>query len=126
MQTLRVGQGRTKSWDVTLRYAADHPLYPKQAVTSVYSGSEALAVSLDDLAGSPVATSGSSAAWAGVNAAGSAVSGSAAAALGLVRITLDDSDTVALDAGRYGLSLTLTTGGEPVEAYRAFLVVEPR
>lgn len=112
MQTLRVGQGYTKSWTVTLRYAREHPS-AGQPVAGVYSGSEAVALVVETAVGAAVSLSASSAVWL-------------SAAAGTITLTLDNSDTDAMAPGRYFVSVSVTSGGEPVEAYRANLVVERR
>jgi hypothetical protein len=113
VQTLRIGQGYTASWTVTLRYARDHPESPGAPVEGVYSGSEPLEVALDDGAGGEATLSASAAAWLDASA-------------GTIALTLDDADTAALGPARLGLSIRLDDGGEPVEVYRALLLVEGR
>jgi hypothetical protein len=107
MQTLRVGRGYTARWVVTLRDERGAP------VADTYLGTEALTLTICDLAGLPVTLLTSSVAWLD-------------AAVPTVTLTVDNSDTTDMAAGPRGLSIALDDGGEPTEVYRAVLRVEPR
>lgn len=120
MQELRVGQGYTASWTITLRNERG------QAVVDTYTGDEELELVISDLAGGAIELAGSTVAWGGFLDDGSEVSGSEAAALALVKLTLDNSDTSEINGRPRGLSITITIDGEPYECYRALLRVESR
>lgn len=127
MQTLRVGRGYTAIYTVQLRYAQDHPTLAGQPVVGVYSGSEPLSLAADDGLGGSVTLTGSTVGWGGKADDGvTDLSESAAAALGRNRLVIDDTDTSALGPGRYRLSISLTTGSEPIEVFRATLLIEDR
>lgn len=112
LQALRVGQGYTATWTVTLRDERRRPV-----AAGTYGGSEALALVLTDPAtGDAVTLSGSSVAWDEPDIDGPTIA-----------LTIDDSDTGAMEAGSYPLSISLTgDDGEPIEVFRAILRVEPR
>jgi hypothetical protein len=118
-QTLRLTIGTTGRWIATLR--AEGTLRPVTA----YAGSETLELVVTEGAYGEQSLSGASGAtWRGRNSSGAVVTGASAAALGQVTITVDDSDATSLGVGTYGLSVILTDGSEPIEVYRAALVIE--
>jgi len=120
VETLRAGRGYTETWTVTLKDRNGVP------VTDVYDGSEPLDLVVCDLAGAALTLSASGVEWRGKLADNSVVTGSDAAALGLVKLTMDEADTVDMAAGPRGLSIGLTVGGKRYECYRAVFRVEPR
>lgn len=120
-ETLRQTIGTTARWIVTLR--AEKTLKP----VTTYAGTEPLTLVVTEGAYGDQALSGASGVtWRGRNASNVVVTGATAAALGQVTVTIDNSDATALGVGTYGLSVILTDGSEPVEVYRAALVIEPR
>jgi hypothetical protein len=118
-QTLRQTIGTTGRWIVTLR--KERTLQP----VTTYAGTETLELVISEGAYGEQSLSGSSSAtWRGRTSDDTVVTGSAAADLGQVTITVDDSDATALGLGTYGLSVILTDGSEPIEVYKAALVIE--
>lgn len=107
MDTLRVGRGFTQDWIVTLRDSNGVP------VADTYAGTEVLDLVICDLMGEPLTLVGSGVDWLDET-------------VPTVTLTLDDSDTIDMEAGPRGLSIGITDGGERYEAYRATLRVEPR
>lgn len=106
METYQVRRGRRLALRVTLCDATGQ-------VVTAYAGTETLGLDLwlgDDLAGATLATS--AATWAdGPN--------------GLVDVVLTSADTAGLSALIYRLALTITVGGETVDAWAALIEVQP-
>jgi hypothetical protein len=119
-ETLRQTIGTTARWIVTLR--KEKTLQP----VTTYAGTETLELVISEGAYGEQSLSGASGvAWRGRLADDTIVTGSAAADIGQVTITVDDSDATSLGVGTYGLSVILTDGSEPIEVYKAALVIEP-
>jgi hypothetical protein len=116
LEVHEIARGRTLAFPVQLRDTAESPL------TGVYDGTEPLALEVwagDDRA--PVPLAGSRVEWGGTTRDGAAYT----AADGVITVTIDDADTALLEPGAYQLAVTLTDGGEPLDAYRALLRILP-
>lgn len=116
MDTHAIPQGYTLAFLVQLRNSAERPL------SGVYDGSEALA--LEVRPGDrrmALALSASGAAWGGTDDAGVEYT----AADGVMTVTVDETDTAAIDPGTYRGAVRLTDGGKTFPAYEFLLRIAP-
>ncbi len=122
METLRCGIDSSHRFVIFLRDEKT-----RTVVANTYNGLETLSVEI----GGAVYLS-TSAQWCVVEAdvTTGRITGAdvnvAGGAAGTVLLTIDDADLATLGVGTFGLSVYITEGGEPYEAYRATLKVECR